>query len=1640
MPAQTNLSTYPYYDDYDENKNFYKILFKPKVAVQTRELNQLQTILQNQVEKFGDNIFKTGTIVDGCHTIFHDNFPYVKIKDVETDGKPVNVSTFEGYNVTNSSNLQGIIVKTVPGFESQNPNLNTLYIRYTNSGTSLSDVAYSADQTLTIFDKNNVVFNVNVVDGSLGFSNTDSVVVYPAIGIQNSSGGSLFTTPFVPGQIITNGNSANAVILSVNTTANAECLILQIRPFANNLHIGNSALWTFASNDSILNTNTSVTGKVSSIVGAGASASLVTTSISSISEINIQTNGAGYYVNPYIAVSSVTASVGQIAQANLVAQTYLTQITVANTSTNPIGSGYAMSIDDGYIYQKGYFIRVDPQLIVVEKYDSNPDELVVGFNTIETLINSNIDTSLLDNVTGVNNATAPGADRLKLSPELIVVSKSVAAANTDFLSVAEFSQGYPFKQTTQTQYNIIGDEIAKRTYEEAGNFVVDQFLLNTKSKPDFATEPYSFNVVVDPGLAYISGNRVQTVLNYTANVAKATVVQTLQSSSISLNYGNYILVNQVGGIFKFNVGDLVNLYDAPYNYLTVAGSPPSTAGNLIGTARVRSFVYDSGEPGTTGGTYRLYLFNILMNSGSNFSSVKSIFYNGINKGVADVVQTNGTTKLIDNGLNSALYNSGVSALFSLSNISYVYRSLDETLSANTSGIIQKTSGVNKQFPYISVANIASIEKSDIIIIPLANGQSANSITGTVAVSNNVITGTGTSFLNNIAPGDFLKVIGASQNEIVQIASISNNTSAALSANVTTISSANAFIFFPMNVPIPFASRANRTANVTSSNTVLTINLGTTLTSSINVAVMNNILLTNISSVSKTISRNNVVRIDTSSNIYGANGPWPLGVSDVFRLKNVYLGKNNTFTNTDSGVLDVTNDFYVDHNQNENFYGISYLYLKSRTSRSYSATDRLLVVFDSFITTTDGLKSINSYNINDGITYNALSNSSINTAEIPEMYTTQGTYFDLRDSFDFRPVSANTITLTSNVSLAPINPVEPSEANRFTTAEKYFPAPQSSLIANFSYYVPRTDRVIVDTNSNISVLKGTASANSVAPVQPNNALTLNILKIPAYPSYPFALSGDMANIIDTKVANEKYSYNRFNNYQITSTLNNKTINQNQTPAYTMKDIAGLDHRIAALEYYVQLTLLQTQTQQRIIPSSSNSSINRFKFGFFADSFTSTNYSDVSNPDYYASIINNTLLPKQQDINFEFDYLTPADAGAIGFNEYTLINQNVATDDNTPIIVAPVITQTTPATVPVATSVATPIITTPVVATPIITTPVVAPIIPSVTQSTICVNVSSKNDSVKFGSNYADLNYETQEFKFSSLPSIANIKIQTYNLNVVVDIFQGTRQGFSIIGLNPIISFETYQNPNYISDYIAFGESGSVSSQFNHNPANGVYYVVRIGKHSWAAYGGSVTHRFQYTLCYPTDSGEVITPPAVLPTSFTYTGTVTDVTPPNFTISSTLNVSSQYGTDNIYQLAAGGTPFISDSQVFRISCSGLKPNTIHSFVFDSVNSNSKCKIVYGRVGDNLVSTASGVLIFDFYYDAGIAYVYSDFASINKAVASIVGNKTFTVKNSDGSSIASGSILLQKYIIDVNAQISGGGYGDSGDGLYLNQISAF
>jgi hypothetical protein len=260
MGISKDLSQTPYFDDYNEDKNFHRVLFKPATAVQARELNQMQTMLQDQIERFGENILIDGTIISGGNFTEINPLPYVKVLDNDTDNRPIVLSNY--VNLRLRGKTSGVTAKVVTfktGFQSQTDK-NTLYVKYTAANGTDDQSTFDTAEQIEVLN------------------NDDTVAV---------------------------------------------------------------------------------------------------------------------------------------------------TLTVAGTrDTAAIGNGYGVTCGEGILFQKGHFIRFYEQIEIVSRYDTAPTGVVIGFDIAESIIDSFQDTSLLDNASGFNNEQAPGADRLKLTPDLVVLTNT----------------------------------------------------------------------------------------------------------------------------------------------------------------------------------------------------------------------------------------------------------------------------------------------------------------------------------------------------------------------------------------------------------------------------------------------------------------------------------------------------------------------------------------------------------------------------------------------------------------------------------------------------------------------------------------------------------------------------------------------------------------------------------------------------------------------------------------------------------------------------------------------------------------------------------------------------------------------------------------------------------------------------------------------------------------------------------------------------------------------------------------------------------------------------------------------------------------------------------------------------------------
>ena len=136
---KTDLNVSPYYDDFSEDSLFHRVLFRPAYSVQARELTQMQTILQNQIERFGSHFFKEGSVVIPGQSGFDITYSYVKIQATFTSDLSV-AHTIENFRTSLvGKKLTGVtsevIAKVVNTEAGTTADDLTIFVKYESSGT-----------------------------------------------------------------------------------------------------------------------------------------------------------------------------------------------------------------------------------------------------------------------------------------------------------------------------------------------------------------------------------------------------------------------------------------------------------------------------------------------------------------------------------------------------------------------------------------------------------------------------------------------------------------------------------------------------------------------------------------------------------------------------------------------------------------------------------------------------------------------------------------------------------------------------------------------------------------------------------------------------------------------------------------------------------------------------------------------------------------------------------------------------------------------------------------------------------------------------------------------------------------------------------------------------------------------------------------------------------------------------------------------------------------------------------------------------------------------------------------------------------------------------------------------------------------
>jgi len=524
--ANTTLASAPYFDDFDEAKKFHRVLFRPSFPVQARELTQLQSILQNQIERFGDGVFRSGSVIKGCSPTVISDANYFVVPDT-FDVANTSYEYKVAYGAT--TGVQARILKGISGFTSS-ANPPKLIVKYTTVGRE-GATTFQEGETINIYDvgQSYVGKYKFTVTSNTGFDINDRIrgQTSDAKGyISDIVGSNLTITEirgdFIPGETIE------------------------------------------------LTSNTSVTANTTGI----------------ILDFSTENNLTGAPI----------------------ANTVVVNTAVANNRYTPTGNSYALAVSEGVVYQKGFFIKTQPQILILNESEGGAaaaNGILVGIETAETVVDEFADPSLYDNSGNISNEAAPGAHRLKLDTSFVKYAKDQQPEEEIFFPIGEFGSNDILRWNTTSVAGRVGDELAQRTYDESGHYTVKDFTINTR--PGANTDQFEY--VIGAGKAYVRGNAIKFDTLQTLTSRRGVDTESPATQIVSMNYGSYVDVQELRGYFPADESALVNLYDTFQNAVTSSKTSASSPdGNIIGTANIRNLVYN--ESGAQKGSARSRIQNV----------------------------------------------------------------------------------------------------------------------------------------------------------------------------------------------------------------------------------------------------------------------------------------------------------------------------------------------------------------------------------------------------------------------------------------------------------------------------------------------------------------------------------------------------------------------------------------------------------------------------------------------------------------------------------------------------------------------------------------------------------------------------------------------------------------------------------------------------------------------------------------------------------------------------------------------------------------------------------------------------------------------------------------------------------------------
>jgi hypothetical protein len=1168
MAQKTNLNAAPYFDDFNAENNYHRILFRPGYAIQARELTQLQSALQHQIEAHGSHIFREGAVVvpgNGGVGRYHS----LKLTSTFAD-ETIDPSQY--YNTDTPVTITGVttgVTAKVIGFKAgTTTDQPLLYLSYIRSGTDFTTSVFADGENITankVIQHSTASYAIDVASVTT-YTSAYSVAAGSSVAQLASSTGPAARTGqayninsgvyYIRGFFV--NNLAETLVLSnyaedYTGTVGFKVIENIITPEANTELLDNS---TGSSNYAAKGAH-----RLNVSVELIASATKPVVEKDFISLVNFKNGNFDFIdrITQYSTLASEFARRTKDESGNYTVRpfTFTLDNCVTNSHTSDQGR-YTLgaTTDDGNIASNSLLsLIVSPGKAYINGYEIEKNRAKVkdlnkarDFDTVNAGI-STFDAgnyALISNVFGSPDITAITGEA---SPFMTLqfydaFTSTRGSANGNLIGIGraraiEYNSGVAGASGTNIEsvYKLYLFDIRPFT----------KLTLSDTPSPTLLASHTNGGVLVTgstsgaTGLVYAAGTSA-TLVNLTSVVGTFAAGETITASdsaetgAIIENSGNTDLT--ISSVETFNFGNFKQVFmeDADSGQDFTADFLVTSAINLQTIILEESTTRADGSIISEGNEFidletpvsaklqfpekNIALFSLPK------TTIKTLL-TATNDGASDTQYT------VRRQFIGTCNSSGVVTFSSSSNETFTsHAEADYTMSILTAG-----GGTGVAGDVVSIASTISGTGSSAITITdstiLGNAAKVKltatllktSITQkskTVKLMKQLKVTSGTTDAYGTRPTD--KTISLGRADAFKLVAVFDSESAstdALAPELTLITQSGTF------------TKGEKITGGTSTATARIVDI--------------------VSPISYVLS----------TSIVFVSGETITGSSS---------GATAVISALTDGSINVTNKFLFDTGMRDNFYDIARI---SRKPSVAAPIGRLLVIYDYMEHGSGDVLTVDSYiNIADQMGYGSIPSDS-------------ATGIKLRDAYDFRPRVEDIAGASSNLGT-----IDEITGNSFDFYSRQYDGtgsstvdvckPGSTIQSDFEYYLGRKSSLIIDDRGNFSIIDGASAEISQPPDLPVGVMRLADISLT-----PYTFGTKSVSVVRTR--NQRF---------------------------TMKDIGKIERRVTAVEKMTTLNLLERDAASFEVTDANG--LNRFKSGFVVDNFQGHVVGDAFHKDYKNSM--------------------------------------------------------------------------------------------------------------------------------------------------------------------------------------------------------------------------------------------------------------------------------------------------------------------------------------------------------------------------------------------------------------------------------------